>query len=56
MLFRSVYDSVGIKGKAEAKIEELFNEAMSLLNKVSVLEEKKSVLREYALSLMNRVL
>ncbi len=53
---KGVYDSVGIKGKAEAKIEELFNEAMSLLNKVSVLEEKKSVLREYALSLMNRVL
>lgn len=53
---KGVYDSVGIKGKAEAKIEELFNEAMSLLNKVSVSEDRKNVLREYALSLMNRVL
>lgn len=53
---KAVYDSVGIKGKAEAKIEELFNEAMSLLNKVSVSEERKNVLREYALGLMNRVL
>lgn len=53
---KAVYDSVGIKGKAEAKIEELFNEAMSLLNKVSVSEDRKNVLREYALSLMNRVL
>lgn len=53
---KGVYDSVGIKGKAEAKIEELFNEAMSLLNKVSVSEDRKNVLREYALGLMNRVL
>ena len=53
---KAVYDSVGIKGKAEAKIEELFNEAMSLLNKVSVSEDLKNVLREYALGLMNRVL
>lgn len=53
---KAVYDSVGIKGKAEAKIEELFNEAMSLLNKVSVSEDRKNVLREYALGLMNREL
>ena len=53
---KAVYDSVGIKGKAEAKIEDLFNEAMSLLNKVSVSEDRKNVLREYALGLMNRVL
>ena len=53
---KAVYDSVGIKGKAEAKIEELFNEAMSLFNKVSVSEDRKNVLREYALGLMNRVL
>lgn len=53
---KAVYDSVGIKGKAEAKIEELFNEAMSLLNKVSVSEDRKNVLRKYALGLMNRVL
>ena len=53
---RSVYDSVGIRAIAEAKIEELFSEAMSLLNKVSVSEERKSILREYALGLMNRVL
>ncbi len=53
---KAVYDSVGIKSKAEAKIEELFNEAMSLLNKVSVSEDRKNVLREYALGLMNRVL
>lgn len=53
---RSVYDSVGIRAIAEAKIEELFCEAMSLLNKVSVSEERKSILREYALGLMNRVL
>ncbi len=53
---KAVYDSVGIKGKAEAKIEELFNEAMSLLDKVSVSEDRKNVLREYALGLMNRVL
>lgn len=53
---KAVYDSVGIKGKAEAKIEELFNEAKSLLNKVSVSEDRKNVLREYALGLMNRVL
>lgn len=53
---KEVYDSVGIKAIAESKIEELFNEAMSLLNKVSVPEERKCILREYALSLMNRVL
>lgn len=53
---RSVYDSVGIRAIAEAKIEELFSEAMSLLDKVSVSEERKSILREYALGLMNRVL
>lgn len=53
---RSVYDSVGIRAIAETKIEELFSEAMSLLNKVSVSEERKSILREYALGLMNRVL
>ena len=53
---RAVYDEVGIKEIAESKIEEYFSEAMMLLNKVVVTEERKSVIKESALSLMNRVL
>lgn len=53
---RSVYDAVGVKALSERLIESLFDEAMTKLDAVDIPAGRKSVLREYAGSLLNRVL
>ena len=53
---RAIYDAVGVKALSEKLIGSLFDEAMSKLDMVSLPAERKSLLREYAGSLLNRVL
>lgn len=53
---RSIYDAVGVKQLSEKLIGSLFDEAMLKLDAVNLAADKKSVLREYAGSLLNRVL
>lgn len=50
----SLYDAIGIKELCRQKIESYFRAANECLNKVNVPDDRKSVLREYALSLMGR--
>lgn len=50
----SLYDAIGIKELCRQKIESYFRAANGCLNKVNVPDDRKSVLREYALSLMGR--
>ncbi len=50
----SLYDAIGIKELCRQKIESYFRAANECLNKVDVPDDRKSVLREYALSLMGR--
>ncbi|MCM1312150.1 MAG: polyprenyl synthetase family protein [Bacteroides sp.] len=51
-----IYNIVGIKSVCEAKIKQLFAEAIESLNKVSVEEYKKQELRNFANNLMGREL
>ena len=53
---RAIYDAVGVKALSEKLISSLFDEAMQKLDKVSLPAERKALLREYAGSLLNRVL
>ena len=53
---RSIYDAVGVKQLSEKLIGSLFDEAMTKLDSVNLPAERKSLLREYAGSLLNRVL
>jgi len=53
---RSIYDAVGVKALSEKLIGSLFDEAMAKLDAVNIPVGRKSVLREYAGSLLNRVL
>ena len=53
---RAVYDAVGVKALSEKLINSLFDEAMIKLDKVSLSANRKALLREYAGSLLNRVL
>lgn len=53
---RFIYDAVGVKALSEKLIGSLFDEAMAKLDAVNLPVGRKSVLREYAGSLLNRVL
>lgn len=53
---RSIYDAVGVKSLSEKLIGSLFDEAMTKLDVVNLSIGSKSLLREYAGSLLNRVL
>ena len=53
---RAIYDAVGVKTLSERLINSLFDEAMSRLDIVNLPADRKSLLREYAGSLLNRVL
>ena len=53
---RSIYDAVGVKALSEKLIGSLFDEAMTKLDSVNLPVGRKSMLREYAGSLLNRVL
>ena len=53
---RAIYDAVGVKALSEKLIGSLFDEAMAKLDKVNISADRKSLLREYAGSLLNRVL
>lgn len=50
----NIYNKVGVDKMAQAKMEEYYAEAIDALNKVSVAEEKKTLLREYAAKMMKR--
>ena len=53
---RAIYDAVGVKELSEKLIRSYFAEAMAKLDRVSLPEARKQALKEYASSLMNRVL
>ena len=53
---RAIYDAVGVKALSEVLIGSYFDEAMALLDDVNLPAERKSLLREYAGSLLNRVI
>ena len=50
----AIYNKLGIDLMAKAKMEEYYHEAIEALDKVSVAEEKKAALREYAAKMMKR--
>ncbi len=49
-----MYDKLGIDKMAKAKMEEYYEEAMRYMDSISVAEEKKTPLREYARKMMKR--
>lgn len=53
---RAIYNAVGVKELSEKLIGSYFCEALKKLDQVSLPESSKQPLREYAKSLMNRVL
>lgn len=53
---RAIYDAIGVKGLSEKLINSLFDEALEKLDSVSLPESRKQPLKDYAKSLMNRVL
>jgi geranylgeranyl diphosphate synthase type II len=53
---RAIYDAVGVKALSEKLINSLFDEAMIQFDRVNLPAQKKLLLREYAGSLLNRVL
>ena len=53
---RAIYDAVGVKALSEKLIGSLFEEAIAMLDKVNLPAERKRMLREYAGSMLNRVL
>ena len=53
---RAIYDAVGVKALSEKLIGSYFDEAMVKLDKVNLPASRKSMLKEYAGSLLNRVL
>ena len=50
----AVYDRLGIGDLAKAKMEEYYAEALVALDRVTVEEERKSALRDYAAKMMKR--
>ncbi len=50
----AVYDRLGIGDMAKAKMEEYYAEALVALDRVTVEEERKSALRDYAAKMMKR--
>lgn len=53
---RAIYDAVGVKALSEKLINSYFDEAMTKLDQVNLPADRKCLLREYAGSLLNRVL
>lgn len=53
---RAIYDAVGVKQLSEKLIDSLFNEALVKLDSVNMPESRKQPLKDYAKSLMNRVI
>ena len=53
---RGIYDAVGVRRMSEKLIDDLFCQALEKLDKVSLPVERKQLIKEYAESLMNRVL
>ena len=51
---RAIYDAVGIQAVCEQKIEQLFAESLRALDQVSVDDDKKQGLRDFAHTLMFR--
>lgn len=50
----NIFDKVGIRTICEKKIEEIFRDALSCLDRVSVSDEKKQPLRRFADNLLKR--
>jgi geranylgeranyl diphosphate synthase type II len=53
---RAIYDAVGVRALSENLIHSYFAQALARLDSVTLPESRKQALREYASSLMNRVL
>lgn len=53
---RAIYDAVGVRGISEKLIRSYFDDALKKLDQVHLPEFRKQALKEYAGSLMNRVL
>jgi len=53
---RAIYDAVGIRKLSENLIGTMFNQGLDRLDQVSLPESRKSILRDYAKSLMNRTI
>ena len=51
---KAVYDALRVREQSESLIGALFAEAMAVLGEVSAPAERKTVLKEYVNSLMNR--
>ncbi|MFO8022655.1 MAG: polyprenyl synthetase family protein [Perlabentimonas sp.] len=50
----NIYNEVGVKGIAESKIEEFYQNALNAMEKINVLPEKKETLIEIAQAIMKR--
>lgn len=51
---RDIYNAVGVPACCREKINIYFEEALALLQQVALPEEKKAVLKQFALTLLNR--
>ena len=51
---RAVYDAVGVKELSEKLIDSLFSQGLAKLDEVSLPECRKSIIRKYVESLMDR--
>lgn len=51
-----IYNQTGVPQMSERLIAQLFDEGMAMLDQVSIPEERKAVLREYAHSLLGRTI
>mgnify|MGYP000782110512 FL=1 len=51
---RAIYDAVGVPGCCSEKINAYFEEALQLLEKVALPEEKKEGLKQFVLTLLDR--
>ena len=51
---RAIYDAVGVPGCCNEKINAYFEEALQLLEKVALPEEKKEGLKQFVLTLLDR--
>ena len=50
----AIYDRLGIRTLAEEKIKECFEESRQYLDRISISDDRKQVLREYTERMMNR--
>ena len=50
----ALYDEIGIRQLCEQKIEECYARAQTFVDKVSVSEERKAILKAYAAAMMKR--